>query len=216
MAGYIGVACAETGRYSAFSEALARLEKPEGTQVAFAKGSDRELARNVLVRDMLSNPDYEWMLFVDDDQVFAEDLLARLLLHEKLDIVGGIYLRRDVPFSPIAYEAVTEQGQFVPLDMKQHAHDAVVEVKAAGTGAMLVRRRVFETMADPWFIRSDKGTEDMLFCLKARLEHKFSVYVDLGVRVGHMTIATVWPSTGEDGEWAAGFQISDFDFMAKM
>lgn len=216
MAGYVGVACAETGRYSAFSEALARLEKPAGTEVVFAKGSDRELARNVLVRDMLSNPECEWMLFVDDDQVFSDDLLTRLLAHN-LDIVGGLYLRRDPPFSAIAYEAVTDEGQFVPLNLTEHPQEGVVSVKAAGTGAMLIRRRVFETMADPWFVRSDKGTEDMLFCLKARLEHQFAVYVDLGARAGHLTTTTVWPATGEAGEWVVGFSVADqVNFIAKM
>lgn len=202
MAGCIGVACGDTGRYSAFAEALARLEKPPGTSIYFAKGSDRESSRNALVREMLKAED-EWMLFLDDDQIFAEDLLTRLLA-SGLDLIGGLYLRRDNPFSPVAYEDVLPDGRFVPLDLTMHAQDVVLPVRAVGTGAMLVRRRVFEDMEDPWFRRAEL-TEDMIFCL----ECGYQAHVDLGARVGHMTTAAVWPSTTPDKEWAVGFTITE-------
>lgn len=211
MGGLIAVACGDTGRYSAFAEALARLDKPTGTNVLFAKGGDREVSRNKLVGVLLGGP-YEWLLFLDDDSLFAEDLLTRLLAHQ-LDIVGGLYLRRDKPFSPIAYEDVLDDGRLVPLDLRKHMSDALVPVRAVGTGAMLVRRRVFETMPGPWFRRDDAMTEDMIFCL----ECGFPVHVDLAARVGHMTTATVWPSTADDGGWAVGFTITEqINFLTKV
>lgn len=210
MPGCIAVTCSDLGRYSAFSEALARLKKPEGTKIYFAKGSDREVGRNKLVRAMLDAGD-EWLLFLDDDSVFAPDLLERLLAHD-VDIVGALYLRRDMPFSAIAYEDVLEDGRFVPLNVKKHPQDAMVEVRAVGTGGMLIRRNVFETMGDPWFRRDEPHTEDMIFCV----ECGFPVHVDLGAKIGHMTTTTIWPTEAR-GQWAVGFTVTEqFNFLLPM
>lgn len=186
-----------------------RLERPPGTHVYFAKGSDRETSRNQLVRAMLEAGD-DWLLFLDDDSVFSEDLLLRLLARD-VDIVGGLYLRRDQPFSPVAYAEVLEDGRFVPLDLTQYGKEDIVPVMAVGTGAMLIRRDVFKAMPDPWFLRAEL-TEDMIFCLQCRHQ----VYVDLGARVGHMTTATVWPSVTED-EWTVGIEVTEqVNFLMKL
>lgn len=209
MGGCIAVACGDTGRFSSFSEALARLDKPPDTHVYFSKGSDRETSRNVLVRAMLDSGD-DWLLFLDDDNVFAGDLLVRLLARN-VDLVGGLYLRRDRPFSAIAYGERLEDGRFIPLDLSAHGKDDLVPVLAVGTGAMLVRRRVFEGMSDPWFRRAEL-TEDLLFCL----ECGHQPHVDLGARVGHMTTATVWPSVTED-EWTVGVTVTEqVNFLMKL
>ena len=210
MGGCIAVACSDLGRYSGFSESLARLQKPEGTRIYFAKGSDREVSRNKLVRAMLDAGD-EWLLFLDDDHIFQPDLLLRLLARN-VSVVGALYLRRDMPFSAIAYEDVLEDGRFVPLDVKAHPQDALVEVRAVGTGGMLVRRGVFEQMGDPWFRRDEPHTEDMIFCVECGVP----IHVDLGAKLGHMTTAAVWPTEAKD-RWAIGFTITEqFNFLVPM
>lgn len=203
MAGCVGVPCIDTGRYTAFTDSLANLKKPEGTQVRFAVSNSRQRGRNELVRWMLKAGD-EWMLFLDDDQAFAPDLLTRLLSHEK-DIVAALCLRRDEPYAPFCFSEILEDDRFQPIDLRKHAVDELVKVKAVGTGAMLIRSRVFEDMSEPWF-RTEETSEDMLFCLDAEMSG-FDVYCDLGARLGHMTTAVVWPSSNEKG-WAAGFVIS--------
>lgn len=207
MSGAIGVTCAETGRYSMFSASLARLRKPEGTSVYIVTGSDREQGRNELVREMLQNGD-EWLLFIDDDHVFEEDLLERLLSHG-VDVVGALYLRRDMPYSPICYESRLPAGKYVPLDLSRYEKDALVKVDAVGTGGMLVRRNVFQWMTEKvegeWFKRG-KMTEDMIFCRE--IGEQFEIHCDLGARMGHMTTSAVWPTVGKEDEWAIGFDIS--------
>lgn len=153
----------------------------------------------------------DWLLFLDDDGVFAPDLLTRLLARN-VDVVGALYLRRDMPFSAIAYEDVLEDGRFVPLEVKAHPADAMVKVRAVGTGGMLIRRAVFEKMGPPWFRRDEPHTEDMIFCIECGSE----IHVDLGARIGHMTTATIWPSEAR-GEWAVGFTITEqFNFLVPM
>lgn len=201
--GCIAVTCAETGRYSMFSACLARLRKPEGTNLYFVTGSDREQGRNELVKAMLDGGD-DWLLFLDDDHVFEDDLLERLLAHD-VDIVGALYLRRDMPYTPICYESRIPVGKYVPIKLADHPKNALVKVDAVGTGGMLVRRRVFETMDDPWFKRG-RMTEDMIFCSEVR--ELFDIHCDLGTRMGHMTTTAVWPAVGKEDEWAISFNIS--------
>jgi hypothetical protein len=200
MGGCIAITCAETGRYSMFSAALARLEKPAGTSIYMATGSDREQGRNQLVRMMLDSED-DWLLFLDDDQIFNDDLLTRLLAHE-VDIVGGLYLRRDLPFTPVCYSERLTDGRYVPLDLAALPQDGLIQCAAVGSGGMLIRRSVFEDMEDPWFIRGEH-TEDLIWCS----QQTRPIYCDLGARLGHMTTTAVWPSTIDSG-WAIGFNIS--------
>ena len=63
--------------------------------------------------------------------------------------------------------------------------DALLECDAVGFGCVMIRRDVFEKMAEPRFERDEDGTgEDFLFCLKAK-EAGFPIYADLGCIVGH-------------------------------
>lgn len=188
-----------------FSASLGRLLRraPVGTNLYTVMGSDREQGRNELVKAMLDNGD-DWMLFVDDDHIFEDDLLERLLAHE-VDVVGALYLRRDIPYTPICYNVTLPAGKYMPVRLADHAHDALIKVDAVGTGGMLVRRRVFESMADPWFKRSTM-TEDLIFCEEIR--DTFDIHCDLGTRMGHMTTTAVWPTIGQKDEWAVSFNVS--------
>jgi GT2 family glycosyltransferase len=181
------------------------MDRPEGFKVRFAQGSDRISQRNRLVRDAL-DCDCDYVFFLDDDCVFGKHLLTRLLATGK-DIVGGLYMQRVYPFSPVAYSH-KQDGLFMPINLDEMPQEPV-EVAACGTGAMLIHTDVFRALGDgPWF---DYGvhTEDMLFC-EAAAERGFRVWVDLHEhsRVGHITTAKVWP-TMVDGEWRVGFTVSD-------
>lgn len=205
MSGCIGTPCNEAGRYSLFTAAIARLDKPPGTDMFMVQASDREQGRNMIVRMMLE-AGHDWLLFLDDDQIFHPSLLTDLLAHD-VEIVGGLYLRRDEPFTANAYIGRTAQGGFVPIDLNDYQGDELLEVDAVGTGAMLIRRGVFERMPEPWFVRGEM-TEDLIFCAA----QDGLIYCDLGARVGHMTTVAVWPASGDAG-WAASFTVSNTTFF---
>ena len=205
MAGSIGIPCADTARYSAFADSLANLRTPPDTPIRFAIGTWRHKGRNQLVSWMLE-ADEEWLLMVDDDHVFAPDLLERLLSHD-VDIVAALCLRRDEPYSPFCFTESVGPGVYSPVDLRNHAEDELLRVRAVGTGAMLIRRRVFKVIPDPWFTITDTSGEDMRFC-DAVYEEGIPVYCDLGARLGHLTTAAIWPASGSEG-WKVGFVISD-------
>lgn len=209
MGGSIGVPCTDTGRYTAFTDSLSNLRKGD-TPVRFGISTWRQRGREQLAQWMLDAGE-DWLLFLDDDQAFAPDLLERLLSHE-VDIVAALCMRRDEPYAPFCFEAVTPAGHFQPIDLRKYEPEELVRVPAVGTGAMLIRRHVFEGLPKPWFPIAEQG-EDVLFCQAAR-NNDFEIYCDLGARLGHITTTVVWPATGPNG-WAVGWVISDETKMTR-
>lgn len=103
MSGIIGVAASRNARYSAFTERLANLEKPDGTKVVIKTGIDIAINRRDIVREAIACHD-DWVFFVDDDMLFPPDHLERLLAHD-LPAVGSLYLNRTPPFYVMAFGA---------------------------------------------------------------------------------------------------------------
>ncbi len=203
MAGLIGVPCSDTGRFSAFSESLAGLRQPEGTQLRFAVSTWRHYARNQLVEWMFEEG-ADWLLMVDDDQAFAPDALERLLSHN-VDIVAALCLRRSEPYGPFCFSE-EKDGIYRTLDLA-HCPPELTSVAAVGTGMMLIRRNVFETLPEPWFTITPNSGEDMLFCKEAR-RAGFEIYCDLGCPIGHLTTTSVLPVRTASGEWKVGMIVS--------
>lgn len=205
MSGTVGVICNDNARYSLFAIRLTQLRSPPNTQLDWSVTSDRIVGRNTLARRALKRG-AEWLLFLDDDHVFGEDLLHRLLAHE-VPIAGALYLQRNVPFRPVAYSAKTREDHYEALDLTAHEQDDLVQVRALGTGGMLIRSEVFRAMEYPWF-EHGTASEDLIFCDKAT-KLGISIYCDLAARIGHMTMAAVWPSWDEEAKWAVGFTVAD-------
>jgi GT2 family glycosyltransferase len=212
-AGVIGVACADLGRYSQFSQCLANLVKPEGTHTQFEVGIDVAVNRRNVVRYALEN-EYDWVWFVDDDMLFAPDHLMRLLGHDQ-PIVASLYLNRKPPYYPVAYNRrfmrPDEGPSWNPIDLDGAPASGLADIVAAGTGGLLVRRAVFEALEyDIWFKRNGAG-EDMSFCARA-IEAGFPMYVDLGARMGHISTYSVWPIPGP--KWTAGIAVAEGYMLA--
>lgn len=138
-------------------------------------GQDPAHARNQMAAAFLEKA-CEAVLFVDCDMLFPPNALDRLLAHD-LDIVGADYRRRAAPYGKIGW----------PLKDVPEPESGLVERVALGLGLLLIRRRVFDGLSQPWFARiysgeteANKGcmTEDYFFCLKAR-EAGFKVWCDL-------------------------------------
>jgi GT2 family glycosyltransferase len=208
VSGVIGVSASVLGRFSAFTECLANLEKPPGTQVIFKTGIDISINRRDIVREALKQ-NAEWVWFVDDDMVFRSGHLHRLLSHDK-PIVASLYLNRKPPLYPVAFnERLFDNGvvTWKPVVLGDAPADALADIVAAGTGGLLVKREVFEAIEyDTWFDH-DEGTEDLPFCFRAYTAG-FSLYLDLGAPMGHISTYTVWPGR-EEGQWNAEFVVDD-------
>ncbi len=190
---------------------------PAGSRVLFnALGGEVARKRNQLVNQMLQVPAFAWLLFLDSDQRVSADTVERLLAHD-LPIVGALVVKKRPP----AVACVRPpEGDEVP-DTIPHLEGlgdrvgswgaggvhqctgrlrlgGLQPVQAIGTGCLLVRRIVFETLPRPWFVSErdadGAGTgEDFSFC-RAAAAAGFPSYCDTDLVSGHFTMVAMTPA----------------------
>jgi hypothetical protein len=215
MSGTLGIIAQDSSRYTMFWVSVLQVlgNSPPNTRWDIGISTDIPGARNTLVQRSL-DVGSEWILFVDDDHVFPDDLLKKLLAHDK-DIVAAPYLRRAGNHLPLVYSHRREDGLYEPIDFTQLPGEGLLKVHAVGAGCLLIRSEVFRAISSDadWFEhgriqgRDWNAAEDIIFCEKAN-EAGFEIFIDLGTPVGHMTSSAVWPSY-IDKEWAIGFSVAD-------
>ena len=136
----------------------------------------------VLRRAKLWEPDY--YMWIDSDINFSPDNFYRLLTHDNVDIVSGIYIMKTTyPYNDFACGKL-EGGNLTRNDIQGQTD--LIEVKANGLGWMLVKGKVFEHdgLEQP-FTQDENGTgEDALFQMRAK-ELGYRSYIDPTLIVGH-------------------------------
>ena len=207
------------GRYTAAAQCMLALQKPENTHSEWFSGGVNIAGNRNIVGAQFAG---DWLCMIDDDQVFAPDLLLRLLRHladDRVDIVVPLILRRNPPHAPVLLIPAPIKGtrtRVVELNHREQPVRFVLQratlanqrglqaVEAAGSGIMLIRRRVFERIEPPWFERKGELGEDFHFCLKARAAG-CGVFCDFGVTAGHVTPMAVWPTRQPNGRWGTTY-----------
>lgn len=213
MKGLVGVAAGKHSRYSSFSECIARLERPPGWGIKFATGYDAAANRTALARETLKR-NCEYLLFVDDDMVFAEDHLIAMLSRAvagDIKVLASLYYNRTPPYYAMAFNkhGYHDDGSeyWVPVSLEGAPSDGVAPVVAAGTGGMLIHRDVLLAIEDGAWFDHGRVSEDLAFCAKV-IEAGFEIYLDLEARMGHTSIHEVWPQV-DDGFWHVGLKLSE-------
>lgn len=210
-AGTVGVIAQDTARFSMFAASVTSLQVPPGSRVQWVLGQGIADNCNKLVRH--GEPKGvggigEWLWLLGDDHAFSPTTLTRLLAHD-VDIVVPLCLTRQPPFTPVIFSGWADREHvyrnYVRLD--DHPDGGLIEVHSAGSAGMLIRRHVFEALADPWFemgaISGEYLAEDLWFCDKAR-DAGFKIHADLSTKFGHITSTIVWPQKTPEG-WSFGF-----------
>jgi hypothetical protein len=165
-------------------------------------------SRNIIVKNFLDNTKDDWLLMLDDDEDVSLETFDKLVKTASLDkpVVAGLYFAalwegpnlRPVPL--IFHLDAT--GSIVPWD--NYPKNSVVEVKAAGTGCLLIHRSALEKVRAlnapttgpdwAWFQDGPIGnnkwlSEDLMFC--SRLNHlNIPIYANTGALLRHHK--TVW------------------------
>lgn len=108
-----------------------------------------EKARNEAVRQLLRNPQAQWLLQIDGDMTFPPDSLLRMLQTvyqdmPHIDALGAYCpLRGEMALCTIDTGTGTWESHF--------PGSGIMEVMRTGAAFLLVKRRVFEALSDPWF-----------------------------------------------------------------
>lgn len=215
MSGLVGVIAQETGRFTVFAASLTELKGHH--DVKWILGHDIADNTNQLVEEMRKR-EAEWLWILGDDHAFSPDALERLLAHlDRVDIVVPLCLQRNPPYRPVVYTGFMDGGPMREIiNLEDHPAGGLVPIHSAGNAGMLITRRVFDGVAEPWFesgkIVAGNLGEDVYFCDKAR-EAGFQLYCDLDVPFGHCQTSTIWPVREPDGwtfafQWGGGMEIT--------
>ena len=86
----------------------------------------------------------------DGDMVYYPTVLVDMFkeLDSGADMVGGLCYRANPPYDPLIWHP-TEERKLIPF--KDYKFGDVVDAGATGAACLLVKRRVFEGMEQPWF-----------------------------------------------------------------
>lgn len=101
-----------------------------------------DLARNQLVR-MFMESNFAEMIFIDADVQFDPPALVRLLQHDR-DIVVGVYPKKTSPQRWPVRALINPETRQLLVDPETK----LLEVQAAATGMMCIKRNVIEKMQE--------------------------------------------------------------------
>jgi glycosyltransferase involved in cell wall biosynthesis len=198
----VGVPITWTHVPTHFMTSYVRMFKPQQLESMRQRGIDKvfdifnrnfpvDRNRNEICKSAIEL-DCDYLLFLDSDMTFPDDMVARLLDADR-DIISGIYFKKAPPYNPVPsiFDPDCPSGQ----DLKPVQVDSpgLVKVDVVGAGCLLIRKKVLEKMKRPWFSYAlDKRTgemsisEDIGFCRKA-VACGFEVWTDTRIVCGHIS-----------------------------
>lgn len=174
-----------------FAHSLACLQRIGDVMVSFQMGSLIYDARNNFAK-MAINKDVDYVLWLDSDMIFPDDLLEKMIRHmeDGKDIVTGLYFRRRAPFTPVLFselEVTDEGGHWKGADDYQ-VNGEPFEIAGCGFGCCMVRKTVLVDLAlnyQTWFTPFKNFGEDLAFCIRAR-DLGYKVWCDPKIKCGHV------------------------------
>lgn len=200
----IGIPTGEMARRFDFYDHFNMMDKPEGTLIQFSHGQSPAQNRNAIIRAALLN-ECTHILFIDDDMIVPANLLTALMKHDK-DVVSGLYLMRNYPHQPIAFDEAFPSGKCKYMFLTDDKR-GLIPIVNCGFGAVLVKIEVFKKLQDPWVtlgeIEKDGWCDDIAFFNKVR-EAGFELYCDFDMLVGHSLNVTLVPQF-IDNKWVVSY-----------
>lgn len=227
--GLFSVVANESARYTSFLGHCLSLVMPNASRYSIHTGCYVVDSCNRAYIGHLSEggEKEDWVMLMGDDHAWPPWILLKLLglMYENdLDIIVPVCFKRDFPNTPVLYkykdadESVAgtyaynekEKKALFPIDLNDYPDGGLIEVDAAGSAGMVVRRRVIEAMEPPWFrIGQDSNWgEDLDFCRRAQ-DHGFRIWADLDMPLGHIVNTTLWPIRHTDGHWTVQYDFGN-------
>ncbi|MDO9334284.1 MAG: hypothetical protein Q7T57_07170 [Dehalococcoidales bacterium] len=186
--------------------AFTMLEKPALWDFERVTGLPWGEGRTQAAYDCL-NRGYQWLFFLDSDNIAPQGGLMRLLSH-RLPIVSALYHQKfptwtglEVKYLPCMFhEGRDDKGNPRTVEVTDFQYGQLVEVAYAPAGCLLIHRSVFERMLASgikrffeWTLTAENPqgrSEDFDLCTKAR-SIGFKVMVDTGIQCIHEAQAKV-------------------------
>ena len=162
--------------------------------------SRTDMARNRIVSAFMeiSTGPEDTLIMLDGDHAHPSDIVARLACYPKeIGVIGALYFRRGPPYDPLFFEFCDGRLR----NPAEWQDGMVYEVDAVATGAIAIKRWVFEKLTElglgnpPFQYRYPEAanwnqTEDIFFaeiCRQAGIKH----HCDTGIKTPHLSIKFV-------------------------
>ena len=156
-----------------------------------------DLVRNLIVQGFMkyAKDPNDVLVMLDNDHQHPPTVVESLAAHDpELGVVGALAFRRGEPYDP-CFWVRNKEGEILGVD--SWPEGAIIECISVGSGAIAIRRWVFEKMSEyaPIYFQyayspEDKiafqPSEDVVFarrCEKLGIKH----YVDTSVVIPHIT-----------------------------
>lgn len=91
----------------------------------------------------------DWLFFIDDDMVFDEDMIYRILQHD-LDVCGGLCVRKVWPYNPAVGKKIEDQPG-IYTQICNFGDEALYECDIIGTAFLAIKMTVFDKLKKPYF-----------------------------------------------------------------
>lgn len=212
--GIIGIPSHHLGRYREFEQCLTSLVLPRGSRVDWGLGQNTAHNMNQFIRSVIDK-DFEWLWIIGDDHVFPPDIVYQLLKRNK-DVVVPFCCRRTYPYIPVVHDSFGEDGKWLSVEYDWYKDKSGLvnlndDSKLVGNAGMLIKKKVLESIPDPWFevgkIHPEFNTPDLWFAKK--VAEKFNLWLDMDHTIGHLSHMAVWPYQDDDGSWKAEMRYPD-------
>jgi len=170
-------------------QSILNLTRPDGVEAfinTFARYSAAQ-ARNISIKTALEQA-YDYILFVDSDQIIPADTLVKLMAVDADMSVGWTPMAVNRPETNIAiYNLEYRRFDFYKQD---ELPKEVFEVGGCGFAVNLLKLESFKGADYPYFVfteypNGDLLTEDLYFCLKMK-EKGLSIKCEPSLRAGHI------------------------------
>ena len=207
VTGVIGISAAmDLARYSLFYDSMFHIKTPPGTSIIHARGGNIAINRNSITQQAL-DVGAEWIWFVDDDHVFQPDTLNHLLARD-VDVVSGLYVQKQFPFIPHAYDAPEDKETGTVTSQYLRPSESGMQHRlAVGAGCFLAKTKVFKALEPPYWrlgqLAKEQLSEDIELCRRIR-EKGFDIWCDYDVPIGHLFVSELWPIKEPGGNWDTG------------
>jgi hypothetical protein len=133
----------------------------------------------------------DYLLFLDDDVLVPPNNALKLLLECEADVAAGKVCIRGYPFQYMCFVGRPEDPRgLYPLE--EMPTKGIEDVGAVGFSCCLIKTSVFKTMPPPYFVTGVNNTEDIYFCVKAKMANPdLTIRVNCELECSHI----LWPET---------------------
>lgn len=157
------------------------LPNVENVTCIWQTGVRTDRNRNVMLQRLLNHEiEWDYILWLDADMVYPEDMVEAYLDRHPFDVMGCLYFKKSDPYAPVGYiNGSNPIKPYKQIDPTKIDKDKIYTVGALGYGGMMVSMDLYRRMGDDKWTKYgsnfhipydtvDHGTHDMVFCETAK------------------------------------------------